>query len=111
MNNTPKNTGNPPIIPMGPRRGGGPMAGRMNAEKPKHTLPTVKRLLRYIGKSSMILIALLAIMLTVTVADLLGPFFQAKAIDTISLDTLTGLLKVDMDALKFYLVLMAVIFV
>ena len=111
MNNAPKNTGNPPIIPMGPRRGGGPMAGRMNAEKPKHTLPTVKRLLRYIGKSSMILIALLAIMLTVTVADLLGPFFQAKAIDTISLDTLTGLLKVDMDALKFYLVLMAVIFV
>ena len=64
MNNAPNNTnahGNPPMIRMGPRRGGGPMAGRMNAEKPKNTLPTLKRLLRYIGKSSVILIALLAI--------------------------------------------------
>ena len=114
MNNAPNNTnahGNPPMIRMGPRRGGGPMAGRMNAEKPKNTLPTLKRLLRYIGKSSVILIALLAIMLTVTVADLFGPFFQAKAIDTIYIEESTGLLKVDLESLKFYLIVMAVIFV
>ena len=115
MNHAPapqNNNGSPPpMIRMGPRRGGGPMAGRMNAEKPKNTRHTLKRLLRYIGKSSVILIALLAIMLTVTAADLLGPFFQAKAIDTIYFEEETGLLKVNLPDLKFYLVVMAAVFV
>ncbi len=102
---------NPPIIEMGPRRGGGPMSARMNAEKPKNTWNTVKRLLRYIGKSGMILIVLILIMLAVTAADLLGPFFQAKAIDTISIDDATGKLAVNLDALKGYLIIMGVIFV
>ena len=112
MNNGNKpNASNPPIIQMGPRRGGGPMAGRMNAEKPKNTWHTVARLLRYIGKSGVILCTLLAIMLAVTAADLLGPFFQAKAIDTIKLDEITGKLTVDLDALKGYLIVMGIIFV
>lgn len=102
---------NPPIIEMGPRRGGGPMSARMNAEKPKNTWNTVKRLLRYIGKSGMILIVLILIMLAVTAADLLGPFFQAKAIDTISIDDTTGKLAVNLDALKGYLIIMGIIFV
>ena len=114
MNNGMKNTQNnatPPIIPLGPRRGGGPMSERMNAEKPKHTKQTLIRLLRYIGKSGAILAALLVIMVAVTVAELLGPFFQAKAIDTVRLDASLGRLTVDMDALKGYLAIMAVTFV
>ena len=100
----------PPMIQMGPRRGGGPMSARMNAEKPKNTKKTVGRLLHYIGRSGVILVALLAIMLLVTAADVFGPFFQAKAIDTISKDELTGRLTVDLDALWGYLITMAVIF-
>ena len=112
MNNGSKpNASNPPIIPMGPRRGGGPMAGRMNVEKPKKMWHTVGRLLRYIGKSGVILAALVIIMLAVTTAELLGPFFQAKAIDTIKLDEITGKLTVDLSALQGYLIVMGVIFV
>lgn len=87
------------------------MAARMNAEKPKNTKQTVGRLLHYIGRSGVLLIALLAIMLAVTAADLLGPFFQAKAIDTISVDELAGGLQVDLEALAGYLTVMAIIFV
>ena len=104
--------GTPPIIPLGGRRGpggGGPMAARMSAEKPKNTRRTVARLLHYIGRSGWLLIALLVIMLAVTAADLLGPFFQAKAIDTITLKE--GQLAVDLEALTAYLVMMGIIFV
>ncbi len=103
---------NPPIIPLGGRRGpggGGPMAARMNAEKPKNTKKTLARLLHYIGKSGFVLVILLAIMLAVTAAELLGPFFQAKAIDTISVDSEQGGLKVDFKALVFYLTFMGIV--
>ncbi len=113
MNQAPNRSGggNPPIIQMGPRRGGGPMSARMNAEKPKKTKETLKRLLAYIGRSNWILCTLIVIMLLVTGAELIGPFFQAKAIDTIQLDEVTGRLTVDLAALKAYLITMAVIFV
>lgn len=114
MNNQPRRDtgGTPPIIPLGGRRGpggGGPMAARMNAEKPKNTLKTVGRLFHYIGRSGWLLIALLLIMLAVTAADLLGPFFQAKAIDTITLKE--GQISVDLEALTGYLITMGIIFV
>ena len=99
------------MIELGPRRGGGPMAARLNAEKPKHTKRTVLRLLRYIGKSSILLLILLGIMLAVTAAELLGPFLQAKAIDTIHTDEVTGRLTVELDEMKTYLILMALMFV
>ncbi len=108
--NRPAEGNNPPMIQLGPRRGGGP-GPRMNAEKPKKTGETVKRLLAYIGRSGWILALLLLIMLAVTGAELIGPFFQAKAIDTIRLDDLTGKLTVDLPALRGYLITMAVIFV
>ena len=101
---------NPPIVQLGPRRGG-PMSARMNAEKPKHTKETIVRLLRYIGRSGVILAALLIIMVAVTAAELLGPFFQAKAIDTIKMDEALGRLTVDIEAMKGYLIVMAVVFV
>ncbi len=104
------NAQNPPVIPLGPRRGGGPMSARMNAEKPKNAKRTILRLLRYIGSSRVLLIMLLAIMVAVTAADILGPFFQAKAIDTFQKNA-EGKLTVDLDALGGYLITMAVIFV
>ena len=54
------------MVQLGPRRGGGPMSARLNAEKPKHTKKTILRLLRYIGKSGILLLILLGIMLAVT---------------------------------------------
>lgn len=92
----------------GGRPGGGPMSARMNAEKPKNASKTIKRILRYIGKSKILLILLLFIMLCVTVIDLLGPFFQQKAIDTFH--EKNGRITVDFSELKFYLVIMATIF-
>ena len=86
------------------------MAGRMNAEKPKHTKETLFRLLHYIGRNGVILVVLILIMLAVTCAELLGPFFQAKSIDTIRIDSATHQLSIDFAAMKGYLILMGVIF-
>lgn len=86
MNNSPKKntgTGNFVIDPRGrggPGRGG-PMAGRMNVQKPKNAKRTVARLLRYIGKSRALLISLLVIMAVITALELLGPMMQSNAID------------------------------
>ena len=110
MNNGSKSGANPPIVQLGPRRGGGPMAGRMNAEKPQNTRRTAMRLLHYIGRSGYLLAALLVIMLAVTAAELLGPFLQARAIDAIGVDATTGKLSVDLSALQTNLILMGVIF-
>ena len=46
------------LRPGGPGRG--PMGGRMNAEKPKNAGKTFSRLARYIGKSRITLLLLLA---------------------------------------------------
>lgn len=91
-------------------RGGGPMNARMNVEKPKNIKKTIGRLFRYIGKSRNILFALLSIMVCVTVIDLLGPFFQQKAIDTFEIDEITKAVTVDFGSLKKYLIIMASIF-
>lgn len=99
------------MIPIGPRRGGGPMSARMNAEKPRHTKETLGRLLRYIGRSKTILIALIVIMLLVTAAELSGPAFQKLAIDTIFKNEETGKLTVNMSAMKENLIWMGIIFV
>ncbi|MBR6602721.1 MAG: ABC transporter ATP-binding protein, partial [Clostridia bacterium] len=95
---------------QGPGRGGGgPMNARINREKPKNMKRTIGRLFRYIGKSSAILVALLGIMICVTVIDLLGPFFQQKAIDTFKI--VGDKTIVDFESLTVYLVIMAIIFV
>lgn len=93
--------------PMRPGHGG-PMGGRMNAEKPKNTKKTLGRLLKYIGANKIVLIALLLIMLMTTGADLLGPLFQQKAIDTFTV--VDGKIRVDFDSLKTDLAVMAVVF-
>ena len=103
----------PPNAPQMPplRRGGGPMGARVNGEKPKNMKRTLGRLLKYIGKSKLLVITLIAIMGVVTLADLAGPAFQGEAINTISLDTATGKFSVDLAAMAGYLGIMAILFV
>lgn len=97
--------------PGGPGGGrpGGPMSARVNKEKPKNVKKSLLRLLKYIGKSKMLIIALIAIMVAVTVSDLAGPALQGAAIDTIRI--VDGSLTVDFGAMLRYLGVMAVLFV
>ncbi len=116
--------------PGGRPGGGGPMAGRVNVQKPKNMKKTLSRLLRYIGKNRMLLISLLIIMVFVTVLDLIMPLMQSGAIDTFSYSPESGLTvhfndyqKTAVDesgnatgtkearGLAFYLIVMAVIFI
>ena len=90
------------------------MAGRMNAEKPKNAGRTLARLLKYIGSSKGILIAIIAIMCLVTAIDLAVPWVQGEAINTIVYDKLTDFTTVNWEGaegLFFYLGLLAVLYV
>ncbi len=71
-----------PNFDMRPGGRGNPNS-RMNVQKPKNMKKTIGRLLRYIGGSRYILVALFVIMLAVTGAELLGPLLQGNAIDAI----------------------------
>ncbi|MBR6514706.1 MAG: ABC transporter ATP-binding protein [Clostridia bacterium] len=68
---------------MGPpgRRGPGPM---MYKEKPKNMWGTLKRLVKYIGKSKYLLFALLLVMILISLLGLAAPALQGKAIDAIT---------------------------
>ncbi|MBE6597045.1 MAG: ABC transporter ATP-binding protein [Ruminococcaceae bacterium] len=110
MNNQqPKAPQKLPGFGPGGGRPGGPMGARVNAEKPKNAGRSLKRLLHYIGRSKMLIIALVMIMIAVTVSDLAGPALQGAAIDTIKING--GKLSVDFDAMIRYLCVMAVLFV
>ena len=104
---------NAPAMPMGRGPGGGrpggPMGARVNKEKPKNVKKSLFRLLKYIGKSKLLILCLIVIMVAVTVCDLAGPALQGKAIDAISIDN--GKISVNMKAMTGYLAVMGVIFV
>ena len=104
--NTSRGAGAMPDFRPG-RPGAGPNA-RMNVEKPKQMKKTIARLLRYIGRNGVLLLALLGFMLMTTVVDLLGPMFQQLAIDTIKVAD-DGL-SIDLSALFTYLIIMGVAF-
>ena len=70
-----------PPMPMPGGRGG--PNHRANVEKPKHMRRTLMRLVRYIGRSRYLLIALLALTLVIAVIELSGPMLQGSAIDAI----------------------------
>jgi len=113
MNNGQRKDQTPPKMPDmrgGGRGPGGPMGARVNAEKPKNTWNTLMRLLKYIGKSKLLVIALIVIMAVVTVSDLAGPALQGAAINTISVES-DGSLSVDFGAMLGYLGAMAVLFI
>ena len=92
-----------------PGGGGGPMGARVHKEKPKNLRRTLGRLLKYIGKSKILVIGLVVIMAVVTVTDLAGPALQGAAINTISVNP-NGGLSVDLDAMIGYLSVMGVLF-
>lgn len=97
----------PNIRPGGPG-GRGPMGARINKEKPKNLKKTLGRLLKYIGKSKLLIIALIAITLVVTVTDLAGPALQGAAIDTIKV--VDGRITVDLEAMTVFLIAMGIMF-
>ena len=99
---------NRPGMHQGPGGGrpGGPMGARVNREKPKNMKGTLRRLLKYIGKSRGLLLALIAIMVLVTATDICGPALQGAAIDTITLTE--GGIAVDFRAMLGYLAVMGV---
>lgn len=106
------NTSNlPPLRPMGGPGGGrpgGPMGARVNREKPQNAAKTLKRLLKYIGKSKLLIVLLIGIMVVVTVSDLAGPALQGAAINTIHVED--GRITVDFPAMKGYLGAMGILF-
>ena len=96
----PNSAGAPPRGPMPDIRPGRPGAGpnaRMHVEKPKNMWRTIGRLLRYIGRSGYLFVALLFFMAMTTLADLFGPMLQQLAIDTIKVAE-DGL-QIDLDAM------------
>ena len=101
-----------PILGGPQARGRGPM-GRMHAEKPKNAGRTLLRLLKYIGSSKGILIAILSIMLFVTAIDLAVPWVQGEAINTIVYDKASDFTTVSWNGrggLLFYLGILAVLY-
>ena len=113
MNNQKNGAAGLPPMGAGGRPGGGrqggPMGARVNREKPKNTKKSLVRLLRYIGKSKMLIILLTVIMVAVTVTDLAGPALQGAAIDTIKI--VDGRLTVDFNAMVRYLGMMGILFI
>ena len=97
----------PPMRPGGPG-GRGPMGARLHKEKPKNIKKTLGRLIKYIGKSKLLIFALIGITLVVTVTDLAGPALQGAAIDTIRV--VDGKVTVDLEAMTGFLALMGIMF-
>ena len=73
----------PPMGPMGGRRGGGPR-GMMPVEKPKNLKQTVKKLVKYISYNKKMFFALFAIMLVVTISNLVQPILQSEFINLLT---------------------------
>ena len=79
--------GRPGGGPGGPGgRPGGPMHSRLHAEKPKNTGKILVKLLKYIGSSKGILIAIILLMALVTALELAVPWVQGEAINQIRYD-------------------------
>ena len=127
MNNTPRKD-SAPQGPGGPGRPGGrpggPNGAMLMMEKPKDTWGTLRKLIKYIGKSKYVVLGLLAVMVITTLLNLAGPALQQKAIDSITIYTeeeaavlkaqnpeASPLLNVDFDTLKKMLVIMAVVYI
>lgn len=73
----------PKPMPMGPGKRG-PGGKFTPKEKAKNVKGTVKRLLLYISKNKLLLIALLGLVILTSVLTLLSPMLQADAIDAIA---------------------------
>ncbi len=99
----------------GMRRGPGGPRGPMVIEKPKDTKGTLVKLVRYIGKSKYIVLALIGVMIITTLLNLAGPALQQRAIDCITvnpdfLDNGIERVNVDFGLLKKTLIVMAAVY-
>ncbi|MGN0622617.1 MAG: ABC transporter ATP-binding protein [Oscillospiraceae bacterium] len=78
----------PPMPPMGTKgKGpgpGGPHGARITVEKPKNGKATLKKLIKYIGKSRYLFFSLIVVMLIITGLNLAAPSIQQVAIDCIT---------------------------
>ena len=69
-----------------PRMGGGRgPRGLLMMEKPKDARKTLKRLLKYIGRSKYIFISLIFMALVVAVINLVGPYLQGEAMGVLTI--------------------------
>lgn len=98
-------------------RGGAMMRSRMHAEKPKNAGRTLVRLLKYIGSSKGTLISIILIMALVTCFELMAPWLQGEAINTIEYDSVTEIISVRFEdnaegkGLFTYLFLLGIVYV
>lgn len=101
--------GPPPGMKMFGRPGGPPMMGG-KAEKPKNIGKTIKRVIGYLGKQKYALIALITLVIFTSVLTLFMPVLQMRAINTIADAALEGA-AIDFAQLRWYLIIMCVLFV
>lgn len=93
-----------PRQPFKPGGGpGGPHGNMMSREKPKNIAGTAKRLISYVGKSKVLLFALLLVMIAVTLFGLAAPALQGEAINRITQSDGTGLIRTLIMLLSVYL--------
>lgn len=107
------NTSSQPRVigPGGPGGNRGNMHARIMREKPKNIKGTLSKLLRYIGRSKFLVLLLFFIVIASTFFNLCGPELQGRAIDSISVDEVSGRLSVDFDALIHSLTLMGIVYI
>jgi len=89
-------------------RPGGPHAARITAEKPKNAKATIRKLLKYIGRSKYLFFTLLGVMLIITALGLAAPKIQQIAIDCITITE--DKLNVEHNKLIDTLVILAVVY-
>lgn len=104
MNNNNRNN-------QGPRPGGGPRGRVMIVEKPKNMKNTIKRLVKYIGTNKKLFFSLLLMVLIVTVLNLIGPYLQGGAIDSITLDREKAKFDIDYTKMISMLIWMLVVYI
>lgn len=96
----------PPVNNSPRPLGKGPRGPVLVHEKPKDVLGTLKRILSYMGKNRYIFFILLAVMLAITILNLIAPSLQQKAIDTIGLTS-----GVDYKNLVKYLIILGGVYI
>lgn len=93
----------------GPGGGGPGMRGAMQVEKPKDSKKTLIRLVKYLGASKYMLLALLVLVILSALTSLASPVLQQKAIDCIAITDSNS--AVDFDGLLGALISMGAIYI
>lgn len=98
------------FTPQQNSRPGGPMGARMMKEKPKDVKKTLKRLVGYIGASKYLFFSLLAMVIITTLFNLVGPYLQGIAIDSITIDVANGKFDIDYKLMIYSLIAVFIIY-